>query len=141
MGSLATVKVLREKTPTEITKSLLKDISSKSHSATMGLGFTRPADNNPPENLNKLLEDIVKENARKKTVKEPVKENPKKNVKEPKKETVQKTVQETVQKTVQETVKETADNVIESSSWGKQFIEYLQAAPDTGYPAILRLAI
>ena len=133
MGSLATVKVLREKTPTEITKSLLKDISSKSHSATMGLGFTRPADNNPPENLNKLLEDIVKENARKKAVKEPVKENPKKNVKEPEKETVQKTVQETV--------KETADTVIESSSWGKQFIEYLQAAPDTGYPAILRLAI
>ena len=52
MGSLATVKVLREKTPTEITKNLLKDISSKSQSATMGLGLSRPATNNPPENLN-----------------------------------------------------------------------------------------
>ena len=31
MGSLATVKVLREKTPTEITKNLLKDISNISN--------------------------------------------------------------------------------------------------------------
>ena len=117
MGSLATVKVLREKTPTEITKNLLKDISSKSQSATMGVFLARPAANNPPDNLNKLLEEIVRENTRK----ENVKENAKKNVKEAEKEPEKAPEKETVQ--------ETADTIIESSSWGKQFREYLQADP------------
>ena len=141
MGSLATVKVLREKNPTEITKKLLKDISSKSQSARMGVFLARPAAINPPDNLNKLLEEIVRENTRKENVKENAKKNVKEAEKEPEKAPEKEPEKETVQKTVQKTVLETADTIIESSSWGKQFREYLQVAPDTGYPAILRLAI
>ena len=43
MGSLTAVKVLREKTPTEITKDLLKSISSQSQSAVMGGLLSLPA--------------------------------------------------------------------------------------------------
>ena len=64
VGSLATVKVLREKTPTELTKDLLKEISSKSQSVTMGSLFSVPAAPTPPKDLTKLLEEIVKEDVK-----------------------------------------------------------------------------
>ena len=73
MGSLATVKLLKEKTPTEITKNLLKDISSKSQSLTMGGLFSRDAPKtaapSPPVTLTKLLEEMaVKDDVTSKTV-------------------------------------------------------------------------
>ena len=99
MGSLATVKVLREKSPTEITKNLLKDISSQSQSVRMGNLLRLPSNtttaNYPPSNLDKLLEDIVKENATK-TVSVPL-------------------------------TSETVDTIIEDSRWGKEFRKDLKA--------------
>ena len=108
MGSLAPVKVLSEKSPTEITKNLLKDISSKSQSATsatMGGLFSLPAPsipaNIPPESLSKLLEEILKENAKKKEV----------------------------------LTSKTVDTIIAGSRWGKEFRAYLESPL---YIAILR---
>ena len=113
MGSLATVKVLREKTPTELTKDLLKEISSKSQSVSMGGLFSNPAAPTPPKDLTKLLEDIVKED---------VKENAKENAKETHKE------KEKVKENVKElTSSRTVDTIIKASRWGQEFREYLKA--------------
>ena len=73
MGSLATVQLLRKKNPSEITKNLLKEISSKSSSVSMGSLLSRAAPKaaaaSPPLTLTKLLEEMaVKDDVSSKTV-------------------------------------------------------------------------